>query len=1129
FSGLVAGTYWVSIDSAQSTLSGLTPTQTGRGTLPTDSNVNPSMVVLSPGNMQDETVDFGYSSPGISGIGDFVWNDSNGNGVQDSGEPGLPGLTVNLCSDSTCSTITATTTTDQNGAYHFTALFPGTYYVQVNMPTNFTPSPVQVGSPALDSNGSIAQVLLPDNFTDNTIDFGFVPPAQGAIGDFVWHDLNRNGIQDNSEPGINNVTVQLTDSKGVGTTTNTVSHNGQDGYYQFTGLSAGTYTVRIVDSSVPQDYVATIVNAAGATNANDSNNATGASVTLSTNSSVDETIDFGYVSPCAGAIGDFVWNDLNGNGIQDPGEAGIPGVPVSPRSSSNTQILSTTTGSDGSYRFKGVCAGTYTVQVVPPADFIASTTNAPGSSVNNDSNGSPADVTLGIDETNSTIDFGYYPKLSITCATNSSGEVGAAFTASPVSVSGGVAPYTHAIGSGTLPAGLTLDHSTGVISGTPTEAGSFSITVTDSKGNTVTSSCPYTVIAGPSLACSSVNSGEVGVAFTSPAMMVTGGTAPFTFSVATGALPSGLTLDSTTGAITGTPTAAGTFTIEVTDANHVVAAGTCPFTIVAAPSIACSSVNSGEVGLAFNSPAMVVTGGVGTLTFSVGTGSLPAGLALNASTGAITGTATAPGTFTIQVTDGNGVVAAGTCPFTIVAAPSIACSSVTSGLVGVAFSSPALTVTGGIAPFTFSIATGSLPAGLTLNPSNGAITGTPTTAGSFTIKVTEAKGGVATGTCGYTFVAAVPLTVACAGATGQVGVPYHSSIGVSGGLAPYNYTIAAGSLPGGLSLNGDGTITGTPTGAGTFGYTVKVTDALGVIAYSSCTSACTTGGTTTVTLDWTSKLGNLGNSYAYTVNGVALTAYGFNGSNPAIAGTPTALYSKNDSSTENGIGIASDVDHEINTTSFIQLDISQLTGFTNPKILLNSVQSGESYTIYGSNTLGVLGTLLSGPGTTANTLITMPGFGTYKYIGVRANVGNVLIGALTFTIGNCKIVITAPVDLQCGTCVASKINTGTPYSASLAATGGTGPFTFSITAGALPPGVSLNSITGAISGTPTTAGTYTFTSQVVDADGGTATSICTIVVVAPPINLICGTCGATKAYAGTQYAASLSVTGGVGP
>ncbi len=311
---------------------------------------------------------------------------------------------------------------------------------------------------------------------------------------------------------------------------------------------------------------------------------------------------------------------------------------------------------------------------------------------------------------------------SLTCPAVSSGEVGAAFNSPAMAPSGGTAPFVFSVASGTLPASLTLNAlDSAPFTGTPNTAGTFIIQVKDANGFVAVSSCPFTIAVATSLVCPAVTAFPVGLPLNSPPMAVSGNSAPYTFSLASGTLPAGLTLSASTGAISGTPTTTGTFNVQVTDANGVVAASSCPFTVVSGPSFTCPAVGSGEVGVALNSPAITVTGGTSPYTFSVGNPTLPAGLTLNASTsGAITGTPTTTGTFTLLVRDANGFLAAGSCPFTIVATPSLTCPAVSSGGVGVALNSPAITVTGGTAPYTFSLASGTLPAGLTLNTSTGA-------------------------------------------------------------------------------------------------------------------------------------------------------------------------------------------------------------------------------------------------------------------------------------------------------------------------------------------------------------------------------------------------------------------------
>lgn len=310
---------------------------------------------------------------------------------------------------------------------------------------------------------------------------------------------------------------------------------------------------------------------------------------------------------------------------------------------------------------------------------------------------------------------------------------------------------------------------------------------------------PLTITTG------SLPNGTVGVAY-SVTLQVTGGTSPYTWSVSQGSLPSWATLNASTGAITGTPNAAGTITLtfRATDSNNVTTQ-TNSLTLAIAPAapppltITTSSLPSGTVGVAY-SASLQASGGTPPYTWSVSQGSLPSWATLNANTGAITGTPNAAGTtaLTFSVTDSNNVITQ-TSSLNLTIAPAappplaITTPSLPSGTVGATYSTT-LQASGGTPPYTWSISSGLLPAWASLNTSTGAITGTPNVSGttSFTAQVTDSESPVVSKTQNLS------ITVNAS----------NTSDGLLSGQYAFMVSGYDSALAGSISVDGKGNITG---------------------------------------------------------------------------------------------------------------------------------------------------------------------------------------------------------------------------------------------------------------------------------------------------------------------------------
>ncbi|WP_215408682.1 putative Ig domain-containing protein, partial [Janthinobacterium sp. JC611] len=370
---------------------------------------------------------------------------------------------------------------------------------------------------------------------------------------------------------------------------------------------------------------------------------------------------------------------------------------------------------------------------------------------------------------------------------------------------------------------------------------SFTYTVTNGSGTSAPATVTVTVgIPGISLTPASLPNPTAEAVY-STTLTAAGGTAPYTFSISSGSLPAGLSLNAATGVLSGTTNVAGNFTfgIKVADSSTGVGApfsATNSYTVsVGAPTIAVTpaTLPAPMVATAY-SQQLTASGGVAPYAYTVSAGSLPAGLTLS-SGGLLSGTPTAAGSFSLTVQAADAHLFTGTQSYTLAvssAAVSLTPASLPNPTAEAAYSTT-LTAAGGTAPYTFSVSSGSLPAGLSLNAATGVLSGTTNVAGNFTfgIKVADSSTGVGapfSATNSYTVTVAAPTMSLSPGSLAAIraGDAYSQQFTVAGGVAPYAYSVSSGALPAGLVLDAaSGVLSGTPTAFGSFSFTVQARDA----------------------------------------------------------------------------------------------------------------------------------------------------------------------------------------------------------------------------------------------------------------------------------------------------------------
>ncbi|HEX7829487.1 MAG TPA: SdrD B-like domain-containing protein, partial [Thermoanaerobaculia bacterium] len=293
-------------------------------------------------------------------IGDFIWLDSNGNGVQNAGEDGISRVVVTLYSDTDSSgtlngadSLLASTTTDINGKYLFTGLPAGRYFVDVDestLPstllalTTTDPASTLITLPA----STVATQVL-------TADAGYSLASNFSIGNRLWHDVDNDNVQDPGEPGISNVTITVTNGTGTGCAAGCSVTTDAGGFWIVTGLTNGTFSVNVdtLDPDFPRFFTLTA----------------GANPRTATVAGADLTnVDFGYRytgagSSPTGTISGRIFQDLDGDLAYDVGEA-RSGNAVNLIDSDGKTVATTASAADGTYSFTGIFIGEYAVESI---------------------------------------------------------------------------------------------------------------------------------------------------------------------------------------------------------------------------------------------------------------------------------------------------------------------------------------------------------------------------------------------------------------------------------------------------------------------------------------------------------------------------------------------------------------------------------------------------------------------------------------------------------------------------------------------------------------------------------------------------------------------------------------------
>ena len=420
------------------------------------------------------------------------------------------------------------------------------------------------------------------------------------------------------------------------------------------------------------------------------------------------------------------------------------------------------------------------------------------------------------------------PTLTISCPPNQTATTCVAITAVSPTAEGGCEPYTYAMTGG--PAGITIDESSGEITGASTKTGTFNARVTVTDEEETTASCTFQIkVSCPTINIAAISNVAVNVGNEMPSRTATasGGKSPYTYTIS--GAPKGVEIDEDTGEISGKPAKTGTFTATVTATSACGCTGTRDFKIeVSCPTIAIEPIADARATVGGAMPTRTAVASGGKTPYSYAISGQPGDVVINSSTGVIDdNVGETPGEYTVNVTATDKFGCEGTLQFevevTAVPPPDLADIADVDTDVNKPMRSITPSVSGGNKPFRFT--TTGKPAGIMSSTSTGVISGTPTGTGTSTLTVTVTDASDSTDSESFKLYVSRALSVASISdvvVTWQLDMdPIQAS--ASGGRSPYTYSLE--SPPAGISINSStGVISGTPSQLGSASVTVIVKD-----------------------------------------------------------------------------------------------------------------------------------------------------------------------------------------------------------------------------------------------------------------------------------------------------------------